>query len=161
MPTRVADTQPRNLRVTYVGGPTALFEIEGLRLLTDPTFDPAGTEYMLGSYTLHKLRGPAVDLASMRDIDAVLLSHAHHLDNLDHAGRSLLAAARHVLTTAFAAERLGGNAIGLGTWESVDLPIDGGRMLRVTGTPARHGPHDGESRTGDGFCPESDGCPRS
>jgi uncharacterized DUF497 family protein len=31
-----------DLRVTYVGGPTALFEIERLRLLTDPTFDPAG-----------------------------------------------------------------------------------------------------------------------
>jgi L-ascorbate metabolism protein UlaG (beta-lactamase superfamily) len=41
--------QPGNLRVTYVGGPTALFEIERPRLLTDPTFDPAGTEYKLGS----------------------------------------------------------------------------------------------------------------
>ena len=53
--------------------------MERLRLLTDPAFDPAGTEYMLGTYTLHKLRGPAVDLASMRDIDAVLLSHAKTL----------------------------------------------------------------------------------
>ena len=27
--------------VTYIGGPTALIEIGGVRLLTDPTFDPA------------------------------------------------------------------------------------------------------------------------
>ena len=32
-------------RVTYVGGPTALLEWGGLRLLTDPTFDPAGATF--------------------------------------------------------------------------------------------------------------------
>ena len=31
------------LHVTYIGGPTALLELGGLRLLTDPTFDPAGS----------------------------------------------------------------------------------------------------------------------
>jgi L-ascorbate metabolism protein UlaG (beta-lactamase superfamily) len=30
-------------RLTYVGGPTAILEWRGLRLLTDPTFDRAGT----------------------------------------------------------------------------------------------------------------------
>jgi L-ascorbate metabolism protein UlaG (beta-lactamase superfamily) len=29
--------------VTHIGGPTALIEIGQLRLLTDPTFDPAGS----------------------------------------------------------------------------------------------------------------------
>jgi L-ascorbate metabolism protein UlaG (beta-lactamase superfamily) len=33
------------LKFTYFGGPTALLELGGLRLLTDPTFDPAGEEY--------------------------------------------------------------------------------------------------------------------
>ena len=33
------------LELTYIGGPTALLELGGLRLLTDPTFDPAGSEY--------------------------------------------------------------------------------------------------------------------
>ena len=32
------------LQLTYIGGPTALLELGGLRLLTDPTFDPAGSE---------------------------------------------------------------------------------------------------------------------
>jgi L-ascorbate metabolism protein UlaG (beta-lactamase superfamily) len=29
------------LRLTYIGGPTALLEYGGLRFLTDPTFDAA------------------------------------------------------------------------------------------------------------------------
>lgn len=33
------------LTITYIGGPTALLEMRGLRFLTDPTFDLAGTEY--------------------------------------------------------------------------------------------------------------------
>jgi L-ascorbate metabolism protein UlaG (beta-lactamase superfamily) len=33
------------VRITYIGGPTALIEFGGLRLLTDPTFDPAGSTY--------------------------------------------------------------------------------------------------------------------
>ena len=32
----------RDLRLTFIGGPTALLEIGGKRLLTDPTFAPAG-----------------------------------------------------------------------------------------------------------------------
>ena len=30
------------VQATYSGGPTALFESHGFRLLTDPTFDPPG-----------------------------------------------------------------------------------------------------------------------
>ena len=48
------------MRLTYVGGPTALIEWHGLRLLTDPTFDPAGTRYELPGSTLAKTQGPAV-----------------------------------------------------------------------------------------------------
>ena len=28
--------------LTHIGGPTAMIEVGGIRLLTDPTFDPAG-----------------------------------------------------------------------------------------------------------------------
>lgn len=28
------------LRLTHIGGPTVLIEINGVRILTDPTFDP-------------------------------------------------------------------------------------------------------------------------
>ena len=43
------------LAITYIGGPTALVEFGGVRLLTDPTFDPAGGEYPSGAATLRKL----------------------------------------------------------------------------------------------------------
>jgi L-ascorbate metabolism protein UlaG (beta-lactamase superfamily) len=36
------------LKITYVGGPTTSFELGGLRLLTDPTFDPAALSSKLG-----------------------------------------------------------------------------------------------------------------
>lgn len=35
---------PSAMRITLIGGPTALLEIEEYRLLTDPTFDPPGSE---------------------------------------------------------------------------------------------------------------------
>jgi len=128
------------LTVTYIGGPTALLEFGGVRLLTDPTFDPAGGEYRTGPVTLRKLAGPAVALEALGAFDTVLLSHDHHADNLDHAGRLLLRNARKVLTTPEGAARLGGNALGFDTWQSIDLEAPGGRVLRVVSTPARHGP---------------------
>ncbi|HSB55273.1 MAG TPA: MBL fold metallo-hydrolase, partial [Gemmatimonadales bacterium] len=90
---------PDSLRLTYIGGPTILIEWRGLRLLTDPTFDPPGTSYPTPAYTLHKTLGPAISAEKLGPVDAVLLSHDHHFDNLDHAGRALLPLARQVLTT--------------------------------------------------------------
>ena len=36
------------MRLTHIGGPTVLVELEGWRILTDPTFDPAGRRYSFG-----------------------------------------------------------------------------------------------------------------
>jgi L-ascorbate metabolism protein UlaG (beta-lactamase superfamily) len=36
------------VRLTRIGGPTTLIEVEGRRLLTDPTFDPPGGRYEFG-----------------------------------------------------------------------------------------------------------------
>jgi hypothetical protein len=44
--------------ITLIGGPTALIEANGFRLITDPTFDALG-EYKLPHVTLKKLTGPA------------------------------------------------------------------------------------------------------
>lgn len=130
--------------VTYVGGPTALLEWHGLRLLTDPTFDPAGTVYALPAYTLRKTKGPAVAASELGYVDAVLLSHEHHCDNLDQAGRALVASAPRVLTTTAGAARLGFRATGLAPWEEMELAAPDGAILRVTATPARHGPAEGD-----------------
>src|SRR5918912_488597 len=111
----------RTCQFTYVGGPTALLEWGGLRLLTDPTFDPAGSVYSLGTYTLRKTLGPALAPETLGPVDAVLLSHDHHFDNLDHAGRAVLDTAARVLTTTAGADRLRGRAVGLNPWEAHDL----------------------------------------
>jgi L-ascorbate metabolism protein UlaG (beta-lactamase superfamily) len=132
------------VRITYIDGPTALVELAGLRFLTDPTFDPAGTAYPATGYTLRKTSSPAVDPESLGPLSGVLLSHDHHFDNLDHRGRALLAGVPTVYTTVAGAERLGKPAVGLTAWQSVTCPTAGGRSLRITATPARHGPAGGD-----------------
>jgi hypothetical protein len=100
--------------VQLIGGPTVLLTYGGLRILTDPTFDPPGDHRRPGiDVVLHKLTGPAIAAEELLPIDLVLLSHDHHPDNLDDAGRELLGRAGSVLTTAAGSERLGGNAVGL------------------------------------------------
>jgi L-ascorbate metabolism protein UlaG (beta-lactamase superfamily) len=146
--------------ITYVGGPTALLEVGGLRLLTDPTFDPPGRRYNFGWGTSsRKLDGPALTPQALGPVDAVLLSHDHHDDNLDDAGRAMLPTVGQVLTTPSGAKRLGGNAIGLAPWSSTTLPIPEGGELRVTATPARHGPPLSRPLVGEvvGFLLEWDG----
>jgi L-ascorbate metabolism protein UlaG (beta-lactamase superfamily) len=110
-----------------------------MRLLTDPTFDPPG-EYKAGPVVLNKTAGPALSPESLGRVDIALLSHDHHSDNLDHSGRGFLSSVGRVLTTPAGATRLGGQAAGLANWQSIDIPGKDGRVLRVTGTPARHGP---------------------
>lgn len=135
---------PHFLRITYVGDPTAILDWGGLRLLTDPTFDPAGTEFPTNAYTLTKTDSPAVEPAQLGAVDAVLLSHDHHSDNLDRAGRALLGTAGEVLTTVDGAQRLQGNSVGLLPWQHRELVAPDGRVLQVTATPARHGPENGD-----------------
>ena len=132
------------IRLTYIGGPTMLIEFGGVRLLTDPTFDAAGSEYTTAIYTLRKTMAPAISPDALGRIDAVLLSHDHHFDNLDRAGRALLPNAGAVFTTVTGAERLGPPVIGLSPWQSADVSGPDGSTVRVTATPARHGPADGD-----------------
>lgn len=148
------------LSITHIGGPTTLIELGGWRLLTDPTFDPPGRRYgfALGTSS-RKLAGPAWTPQQLPAIDAVLLSHDHHADNLDDAGRALLPEAGAVLTTHAGARRLGGNARGLAAWESTTLEAPGKPTIRVTATPARHGPPLSRHIVGDvvGFALEWEG----
>jgi len=137
-----------SLRITLIGGPTALIEVDGFRLLTDPTFDAPGA-YQLPHVTLEKLSGPALGAESIGEVDAVLLSHDQHADNLDHSGKEFLAKANRVLTTVVGAKRLGGHAEGLMPWATTELAGKDGRSLTITATPARHGPAGIEPLSGD------------
>lgn len=136
------------VRITLIGGPTALIEVEGFRLLTDPTFDAPG-DYKLPHVTLKKLAGPALSAEQIGGIDAVLLSHDQHSDNLDSSGKVFLTKAGLVLTTVAGARRLGDHAEGLLPWGSTELTAPDGRTLTITATPARHGPVGIEPLSGD------------
>jgi L-ascorbate metabolism protein UlaG (beta-lactamase superfamily) len=70
------------MRVTYIGHATLLIEMGGLRLLTDPNFDPK-----LGKI-LPRVSPPGIALDDLPPLDAVLVTHAHadHL-SFDTLGR--------------------------------------------------------------------------
>lgn len=127
------------INLTLVGGPTALLEYAGLRWLTDPTFSPPGT-YEGG---LTKTTAPRLTAEEVGQVNVVLLSHDHHADNLDPAGREFLPRAERVLTTVAGAERLGGNAIGLEPWSETRVGD-----VTVTAVPALHGPPGADPVTG-------------
>ncbi|MET4157026.1 MBL fold metallo-hydrolase [Agromyces sp. PvR057] len=141
------------MKLTRIGGPTVLVELDGWRLLVDPTFDPAGRHYAFGWGTgSTKTRGPAIALDDLGPIDVALVSHDHHADNLDDAGRAMLPSAGAVVTTVSGAGRLaqgapgsrvpGDRLHGLATGGSVTLPAPrpGLPALVIAATPCRHGP---------------------
>jgi L-ascorbate metabolism protein UlaG (beta-lactamase superfamily) len=148
------------VRVTHIGGPTTLIQTGGWTLLTDPTFDDPGRKYAFGWGTSsHKLAGPAIAVADLPAIDAVLLTHEHHGDNLDGSGRELLPSAGVVVTTVSGARRLGGDARGLEPWATTRLAAPDRSPIEITATPCRHGPPLSHPLVGDviGFALRWDG----
>lgn len=159
---RLPGRHDRLVRITHVGGPTTLIEVAGWRLLTDPTFDPPGRRYSFGLGTSsRKVSGPAVPADALGPVDAVLLTHDHHADNLDDAGRALLPGVGTVVTTVPGAARLGAGVRGLAPWASTVLSAPGRPDLEVTATPARHGPPLSRPLVGDvvGFAVRPEGSP--
>lgn len=71
------------MRITYIGHATLLVEIAGVRLITDPNFDPrlAGV--------LPRVSKPGIALHELPKLDAILLTHAH-ADHLSFASLDAL-----------------------------------------------------------------------
>ncbi|WP_103350126.1 MBL fold metallo-hydrolase [Amycolatopsis sp. CA-128772] len=143
------------LGITFSGGPTALLELGGVRLLTDPTFDAPG-DHPVGERVLVKTEESALTEEATGVVDAVLLSHDQHPDNLDDRGRAYLATVPLTLVTPSGAARLGGTARGLAPWDSTRVGA-----LTITAVPALHGPEGASRLTGDvtGFVLTGDGLP--
>src|SRR5262249_5485845 len=99
---------------------------------------------------LTKTSRPAIAAADIGPVDAILLSHDQHADNLDNSGRDFLRKAPRVLTTTVGAKRLEGNAEGLAPWQTVNFSKDG-KSVQVTAAPARHGPAGIEPLAGEGI----------
>lgn len=132
----MSNKRSRAFDVRLIGGPTAVVKIGGLQFLIDPTFDPPRAYEDGGVEVVSKLTGPAIPFDLLQPIDAVLLSHDQHPDNLDVTGRTVLPHVPLVLTTRDGAGRLGGNAVGLAPWDHVSID----RGIRVYAIPAQHGP---------------------
>jgi L-ascorbate metabolism protein UlaG (beta-lactamase superfamily) len=148
--------EKRSLGVGVVGGSTVVIDVGGQRFLTDPSLSGPGR---YGYLT--KTAGPAVPVEELGRPDAILLSHDEHLDNFDPAGREFAATVPAIITGPRAAKRLGGKAIGLGTWERTTVG-----PVTVEAVPAMHGPLDGDrDEHGDvngettGFVLSGDGLP--
>jgi L-ascorbate metabolism protein UlaG (beta-lactamase superfamily) len=147
-----------NVSITHITTATAIINIDGVRFLTDPVFCPAGSEYTSSSWSkvpnledygftgeppkgiLRSYGGPALQLHDLPPIDAVLLSHEDHVDNLDPLGRQLLDG-RRVFTTPDGAHNLQPRpgVLGLHPWQTITINI-GGKSFRITGTPCKHFP---------------------
>lgn len=135
------------MKITFIGMATVLMEIGGTRFLTDPVLNLKGSAYTLGKSGVTRYvneAGPAVDPAELSGIDYALVSHDHHKDNLDRTGRELLKSIGTTLTTVTGAKRLSSrhdvNAVGLKPWDSHTVTLKDGSSLKITATPARHGP---------------------
>ncbi|KAL3485353.1 putative Zn-dependent hydrolases of the beta-lactamase protein [Aspergillus germanicus] len=129
-----------SLTITHIGTATAIIDIGGIKFLTDPFFSAAGNQWDLGIILLKNSVTPAFAIENLPPIDAVLLSHEDHPDNLDEVGRRILDG-RHVLTTPDGANKLaprpGVRAIQ--PWETITWAISG-KDFEVTGTPCKHLP---------------------
>jgi L-ascorbate metabolism protein UlaG (beta-lactamase superfamily) len=158
VPTDSEPTEP--VRVRLIGGPTAVIEVGGLRILTDPTFDAPG-DHPIGERVLVKTVGPAATLEELGPVDVVLLSHDQHPDNLDDAGRALLPTVPLVVSTTAAAERLGATTVGLEPWHHLDIDRPDGSRMRISAVPAQHGPDGAAASSGPviGFVLSGDGLP--
>ena len=125
------------MHVTHVGTATLVLEVGPLVIWTDPVFGgPRHFHFGAGMQSDH-LRGPHVEPSTLPRPHLVLVSHDQHGDNYDAEGRALIPSSAKVLSTPTAARRIG--AHGLEDWQQDSVTVDG-FTVKVTATPARHGP---------------------
>ncbi|EWY79901.1 hypothetical protein FOYG_16966 [Fusarium oxysporum NRRL 32931] len=138
----MTSTFKNRVEITHIGTATAVLSVDGINFLTDPFFSPAGTQFpsIPGQPDLKVQDDPALKMNQLPHIDAVLLSHENHPDNLDELGRQLLDG-RHVVTTEDGAKNLAPrpSVLGFKDWEEKDVCI-GGKNFHITATPCKHWP---------------------
>jgi L-ascorbate metabolism protein UlaG (beta-lactamase superfamily) len=123
------------MRVTLVNHATLLLQMDGVNVLTDPTWAKRA-DPVLGP---RRRRPPGLRFEDLPRIDAVLVSHDHH-DHMDLPTLRRLEAAFHpaVLTGLGNAAYLARHGVAGGRdldwWQSAEIAPG----VRVTAVPARH-----------------------
>ncbi len=133
---RPADT---GLRATWLGHSTALLELDGYRVLTDPVWSERISPVpIVGPRRFHAV---PVSVRELPPLDAILVSHDHY-DHFDAPTIRELAAIRAPFVTSLGVgarlEALGvapERIIELDWWEEATVP---GTPLTLTATPSRH-----------------------
>ena len=129
-----------NISITHIDTACVLLDINGYRILTDPTLDTAGQLYYHGSGTFsRKTESPALTINELKDVDLVLLSHHQHKDNFDINGKKFTLTVPLILSTKSAAKEIKG-ITGLADWESYKITTSKVPGLKITATPAQHHP---------------------
>jgi L-ascorbate metabolism protein UlaG (beta-lactamase superfamily) len=129
--------------VFFIGTATTLINLGGFTLLTDPNFLHAGDRAHLG-YGLKatRLTDPAVDIHNLPELDLCLLSHMHD-DHWDEVAQRNLPKELLIVCPPSAVKTLRKQGFRriypLNTWEHMVLQRQGS-WLRITATPAQHGP---------------------
>ena len=113
--------------ITYLGHATVLIEIDGVRILTDPVL----------RRTIGHLRRqvPVPDPGPLEDLDAVLVSHAHH-DHLDVQSLRSLTPAPTVLCPSPAAAQVRRAGLTVAVLEPGDIVKRG--SVTIEATAAEH-----------------------
>jgi L-ascorbate metabolism protein UlaG (beta-lactamase superfamily) len=129
--------------VQFIGNATVIIRYAGFTILTDPNFLHKGDHVHLG-YGLKskRLTEPAIALEKLPPIDLIVLSHFHG-DHFDQLVQKKLDRAIPIVTTDAAGkelEKLGFTSRhAIPKWSTLTVK-KGNAQLRITATPARHGP---------------------
>jgi L-ascorbate metabolism protein UlaG (beta-lactamase superfamily) len=129
--------------IFFVGTATVILRYAGFTILTDPNFLHVGDHAHLGyGLTAERLTEPALEIEDLPPLDFCVLSH-YHGDHFDQVAEERLRKDLPIVTTRHAASELeekGFTAtIALDTWDST-MVDKGQARVRVTSTPAKHGP---------------------
>jgi L-ascorbate metabolism protein UlaG (beta-lactamase superfamily) len=123
------------MRVTFVNHATVLLQMDGVNVLTDPTWAKRSIP-AIGS---RRRRPPGLRMEDLPPIDAVVISHDHH-DHMDLPTLRRLVAAFHprIFTglgnAAYLAREGVPGGVDLDWWASGAIAPD----VRVTAVPSRH-----------------------
>lgn len=131
------------LSIIHIDTACVLININGFKILTDPTLnkrDLLFPQYVSKPLAFSKKYvSPALTNTEIGEVDLVLLSHDHHKDNLDKAGRDFIKNVPLVLSTTDAVHRLPEtNTVGLQNWEEYKVETSKVKGLKITAIPAQH-----------------------
>lgn len=133
----VLSQPPQSLRVTWLGHSTMLFEMDGIRVLTDPIWGES--PFPITWLGPQRWYAPPISLEELGSVDAVLISHDHY-DHLDHPTIVAMASwdtkfitplgvGAHLAYWGVPTEKI----VELDWWEETKVG-----SLRVVATPSRH-----------------------